>query len=166
MTFMPCNHTRPNMALNEDRSSTTKNCTLRVIGLTWTGNTMSPRDIVEAPLNYDNIRPGISRLEDINPICLITDTCRRSVELPESTRIRLTSKSLIPNVRIRASWCGCNIRLGSTGEKVIIPSIWWALPLVSPGRMELTCSRTEMARSNLCVFCLDLYSSSRRQPWI
>ena len=130
---MPCSQARPNMALNGDRSFTIENCTLRITGPTWTGNTMSPRDVVEAPLNPDNICPRFSRLEGENPICLITDTCNRLIELPGSTKICLTSKSLIPNIRIKASLCGCNIRLGSTEGKVITPSIGRALPLVNLG---------------------------------
>ena len=100
---MPCSKAPPNMALNGDRSSTIENCTFRVTGSAWTGNTMLPRDVVEAPLNPDNIRPGFSIFKGENPICLITDTCKRSVELLGSTKIRLTSKSLMPNVKIRAS---------------------------------------------------------------
>ena len=123
------------MALNENRSSTTENCTLRVTGLAWIGNTMSPRDVVEAPLNPDNIRLGFSRFNGVYPICLITDTCKRFAELPGSTKIHLTSKSLIPNVRIRASRCGCNIRLGSIGGKVITLSIEQVIPLVNLGWM-------------------------------
>ena len=143
MVFISCSHVRPNMALNGDRSSTTENCTFRVTGPAWTSNTMSPKDVVEAPLKPDNIRPGFSRVDVENPICLITDTCKRSAELPKSTNIRLTTKSLIPNVRMRASRCGCNIRLESTGGKMITPSIGRALLPTSPGRMELIYSRTE-----------------------
>ena len=111
------------MALNGDRFTTNENCTLRVIGPAWTGNMMLPKDIVEALLNPDNIVLGFFRFKGINPICLITDTCKRSGELPKSTKIRLTSKSLIPNVKIRASRCGCNVQLGSTGGKMITSSI-------------------------------------------
>ena len=85
------------------KSSTTKNCTLRMVGPAWTNNTMSPREVVAAPLNPEKIRPGFSRLEGSSPICLITDTYKRSIELPESIKIRLTSKSPIPRDRIRAS---------------------------------------------------------------
>ena len=166
MDFMPCNQERPNMALNGDKFATIENCTLRVTGLTWAGNTMSPKDVVEAPLNPDNIVLGFSRFKGINPICLITDTYKRSGELPRSTKIRLTSKSLILNVGIRASRCGCNIQLGSTGGKVITSSIGWALLLVNLGRMELTCARTETAQSSLYLFRLELYSSSRGPSWI
>ena len=87
---MPCSQARPSMALNGDKSSMTENFTFKVAGSAWKGNTMSPRDIVEAPLNPDNIRLGFSRFEDENPICLITDTCKRLIELPGSTKIRLT----------------------------------------------------------------------------
>ena len=106
---MPCNKVSPNMALNGDKSSTTENCTFRVTGSTWTGNTMSPKDVAEAQLNLDNIRPGFSKFEGENPICLITNTFKRSTELLGSTKICLTSKSLIPNIKIRASRYGCNI---------------------------------------------------------
>lgn len=114
---MSCSHVRPNMALNGDRSFTTENCTFRATGPTWTGNTMLPRDVVEAPLKTDNICPGFSRVNGENPICLITDTCKRSTKLPGSTKICLTSKLLIPNVRMRAYQCGCNMQLKSTGGK-------------------------------------------------
>lgn len=113
------------MALIGDMSSTIENCTFKVTGLAWTGSMMSSNDVVEAPLNPDNILPGFSILESENPICLITNTCKRSIELPGSTKIRLTSKSMIPNVRIRASRCGCNIRLGSTRGKSDY-LIYWA----------------------------------------
>ena len=80
-------------------------------------------EVVEASLNPDNIRPGFSKLGGMNPICLITDTCKRSAELPRSTKIRLTSKSPIPSVRIRASRCGYNTQTGSTRGKRITSSI-------------------------------------------
>lgn len=111
------------MALKGDKSFTIENYTLRATGLAWIGNTISPMDIVEASLNPDNIYPGFSKLEGMNPICLITDTCKRSAELPRSTKIVLTSKSSIPSVRIRASLCVCNTRTGSTKGKMITPSI-------------------------------------------
>lgn len=120
---MLCNQARPKIALKGDKSSTTENYTLRVTGSAWIGSTMSLMDVVEAPLNLDSIRPRFSRLEGTNPICLITDTCKRSVELPGSTIIHLMSKLPIPSVRIRASRCGCNTRVGSIGGKGIIPSI-------------------------------------------
>ena len=120
---MPCSQAHPNMALNGDRFATIENCTLRITGPAWTGNTMSPKDVVEASLNPDNVHLGFSKFEGLNPIYLIIDTCKRSGELPGSTKIHLTSKSLIPSVRIRTSRCGCNIRLGSTGGKVITSSI-------------------------------------------
>ena len=169
---------------------------LRMIGLAWTGSTTSQRKVVVAPLNPDKIRPGFSRLEGSSPIYLITDACKRSVKLPGSTRIRLTSKSLIPRVRIRASRYGCNIQVGSTRGKMIVPSIGWALPPVNqdtlplgyawslpldlsiagreevprtkPGsvRMELIRSHTDAARNSLCLFRLESYSSSRGPPWM
>ena len=125
---------------------------------------MSPRDVVEAQLNPDSIRSGFSRADDGNPICLNVDICNRSVELSRSTKICLTSKSLIPSIRMRASSCGCNTQLGSTGEKVMTSSIRRVPPLGNPSWMELTCSRTETTRSNLCFFYLELYFSSIGPP--
>ena len=154
------------MALKGDKSSTTENCTLRMIGLAWTGSTTSPREVVVAPLNPDKICPGFSRLEGSSPICLITNASKRSAELPRSTKIRLTSKSPIPRDRIRGSRCGCNSRVGSTGGKMIVSSIGWALPLVNPGWMELTRSHTDAACSSLCPFRLESYSSSRGPLWM
>ena len=139
---------------------------LRMTGSAWTGSTKSPREVVAAPLNPDKIRPGFSMLEGSSPICLITDACKRSVKLPGSTRIRLTSKSPIPRDMIRASRYGCNIRVGSIGEKMVVPSIRWALPLVNPGQTELIRSRTNTARNSLCLFRLESYSSSRGPPWM
>ena len=100
------------MTLKGDKYCTTENCTLRVTGPAWTGSTMSPNEVVAAPLNPDKIRPGFSRPIRLRPMWLITDACKRSAELPGSTRMRLTSKSLIPRDRMRTSWCGCNIRVG------------------------------------------------------
>ena len=120
---MLCNQVRPRIALKGDKSSTTDNCTLRVIGPAWIGSTISPRDVVEAPLNLDSIRPGFSKLEGINPICLTTNTCKKSVELPGSTGILLTSKSPIPNVKMRVSRCCCNTWARSTRGKRITSSI-------------------------------------------
>ena len=100
---MSCSHVRPMMALNGDKSSTIKNCTFRIIGPTWTGNMTSPRDVVETPLNPNTIRLGFSRADDGNPICLNADIYNRSTELLGSIKIRLTSKSLIPSVRMRVS---------------------------------------------------------------
>ena len=100
---MPCSHVRPMMALNEDKSSITKNCMFRITGSAWTGNMISPREVVEAPLNPDSIRPRFSRADGGNSFCLNADICNRSTELLGSTNICLTSKSLIPNVRMRAS---------------------------------------------------------------
>ena len=139
---------------------------LRMTGPAWTGSTTSPREVVVAPLNPEKIRPGFSMSDSSSPICLITDACKRLAELSGSTRIRLTSKSPIPRDRMRASQCGCNIRMGSTRGKMIVPSIGWALPQVNPGRMELTRSRTDAARSSLCFFRLELYSSSSGPPWM
>ena len=154
------------MALKGDKSSTTENCTLRMIEPAWTGSTTSPRDVVAAPLNPDKIHPRLSRLEGSSPICLITDAYKRLVELPGSTKIRLTSKYPIPRDRIRTSQCGCNIRMGSTRGKMIVLSIRWALPPVNLGRTELIRSRTDATRSNLCLFRLESYSSSRGPPWM
>ena len=162
MAFMLCSQMRPKMALKGDKSSTTENNTFRVTGLAWIGNIMSPSDVVEAPLNPDNILPGFSRLDGMNLICLTTETCKRSAEL--DGRILFTLKSPIPNVRMRASRCGCNTQAGSIGGKTMAPSIGWMLPLANLGRMELICSRTVAARNNLCLFLLELYSSSRGPP--
>lgn len=152
------------MVLERDKSSTTVNCTLRVTVPTWTGSTTSLREVVEAQLNLNKIHHGFSRLEGTSPICLITDTCKRSVELQGSTKIRLTLKSQIPRDRIRAFQCGCNIHTGSTKGKMIVPSIGWALSLVNSSRMELTRSQTEAACNSLCFFRLKLYSSSWGPP--
>ena len=48
------------MALYGDKSSTTNNRMLSVMGPTWMGNTL-PKEVVVAPLNQDNSRPGFSR---------------------------------------------------------------------------------------------------------
>ncbi|KAL6319765.1 hypothetical protein AAG906_036823 [Vitis piasezkii] len=101
-----------------------------------------------------------------SPIYLITDACKRSTELPGSTKIRLMLKSPIPRDRIRALRYGCNIRVGSTRGKMIVPSIRWALPPVNPGRMELIRSHTDAAHSSLCLFRLESDSSSRGPPWM
>ena len=166
MTFILCNQVRLEIALKGDKSSTTDNCTLRVTSPTWIDSTISPRDVVEAPLNPNSIRFGFSRLEGINPICLTTNTCKRFVKLPGSTRICLTSKSPISSVRMRASWYGYNTQGGSIGGKRITPSIGWALPLASLGWMELICSRTVVDHSSLCLFLLELYSSSNGPSWM
>lgn len=163
---MSCSHVRPNMALNGDRSFTIENCTFRATKPAWTGNTMLPRDVVEAPLKPNNIRPRFSRVNGENPICLITDTCKRSTELLGSTKIRLTSKLLIPNVRMRASQCGCNMRLKSTEGKVITPSIRHTLLPTSLSWMKLIRSRTETTQNSLCLFRLELYSSLMGPPWM
>lgn len=111
------------MTLKGDNSCTTENCTLRVTGPAWTGSIMSPKDVVEDPLNPDKIRPGFSRPVRLCPIWPMTDACTRSAELPGSTKTRLTSKSPIPRERMRASRCGCSVRVGSTGGKMIVPSM-------------------------------------------
>ena len=148
------------MTLKGDKSCTTENCTLRVTGPAWTGSTISPKEVVVVPLNLDKIRPGFSRPIRLRPMWLITDACTRSAELPGSTRMPLTSKSPIPRDRMRVSRCGCNIRVGSTGGKMIVPSMGRGpLPVIS-GRMELTRSLTDVARNSLCFFRLESYSSS------
>ena len=157
---------RPKMTLKGDKSPTIENCTLRVTGPAWTGSTMSHREVVVAPLNPNKIRPGFSKPDSSRAIWLTTDACKRSIELPGSIRIRLTSKSPISRDMIRASRCGCNIRVGSTGEKTIVPFIGWALPSVTPGRMVLTRSHTDASCNNFCLFRLELYSSSSGSPWI
>ena len=166
MTFMPWSHVCPIMALKGERSPTTKNYTFWVTGPTWTSNTTSPREIVDASLNSDNIRLGFSKTKGESLICLYADICKRLVELPESTKILLTSKSPIPNVRIKASSCGWSTRLGLTRGKVIIPSIGCMLLLGKLYWMELICSLTETAQSNLCLFRLELYFSSITPPWM
>lgn len=86
---MPCSQVCPDMVLNGNRSSTIENCTFRVIGSAWIGNTMLPRDVVKAPLNPDNIHPGISRFDGENPICLITDTVRGRLSYSDRPRFVL-----------------------------------------------------------------------------
>ena len=154
------------MTLKGDKSCTIENCTLRVTGPAWTSNTMSPKEVVDALLNPDRIRPGFSRPMRLCPMWLMTDACTRSVELPGSTRMRLTSKSPISKDRMRASQCGCNIQVGSTGRKMIVPFMRRGPPSVIPGRMELTRLRTDAARNNFCLFRLESYSSSHGPPLI
>ncbi|WJZ81031.1 hypothetical protein VitviT2T_000894 [Vitis vinifera] len=148
------------MTLKGNKSCTTENCTLRVTGPAWTSSTISPKEVVDASLNPDKIRPGFSRPVRLRPMWLMTDACIRSVELPGSTSMCLTSKSPISKDRMKASRYGCNIRVGSTGGKMIVPSIGRGPPPVIPGRMELTCSRTDVARNNFYLFRLESYSSS------
>ena len=81
---------------------------------------MSPKEVVDDPLNPDRIRPGFSRPVRLCPMWLTTDACTRSAELPGSTRMHLTSKSPISRDMMRASRCGCNILVGSTGGKMIV----------------------------------------------
>ena len=156
------------MTLKGDKYCTTENCTLRVTGPAWTDSTISPKEVVDASLNPDKIRPGFLRPVRLRPIWLMTDACTRSIELPGSTRMRLTSKS--PISRDRASRCGCNIRVGSTGGKMIVPFMGRGLPSppspVILGRMELTRSRTDVACNNLCLFRFESYSSSNGPPLI
>ena len=154
------------MTLKGDKSCTTENCTLRVTGPAWIGSIMSPKEVVDDPLNSDRIRPGFSRPVRLCPMWLTTDACTRSAELPGSTRIRLTSKSPISRDMMRASRCGCNIRVGSTGGKMIVPSMGQGPPPVIPGRMELIRSRTDAAHNNFCLFHLESYSSSDGTPLI
>ena len=116
-------HVHPMMALKDDKSSTTENCTFWVTGPAWTGNTTSPREVVEAPLNPNSIRPRFFMVDGGSLICLYVDIYKRSVELLGSIKICFTSKSLIPSVRIRVSSCGYSTQLGSIGGNVIISSI-------------------------------------------
>lgn len=51
------------MALYGDKSSNIENCMLSVTEPAWTGNTTSPWEVVVAPLNPDNSRPGFSRVD-------------------------------------------------------------------------------------------------------
>ena len=105
---MSCNHVRPMIVLNRDKSSTTENYTFRIIGPAWTTNTISPKEVVEASLNPNSIRTGFSKADGGNSICLNADICNRSAKLFGSTKIYLTSKSLILSVRMRVSLYGCN----------------------------------------------------------
>lgn len=100
---MSCNQVRPMMSLKGNKSSTIENCTLRTTGPAWMSSTTSSIEVVDAPLNPDSIRLGFFKVDNENPICLNVDICNRSVELLRSTKIRLTSNSLIPSVRMRAS---------------------------------------------------------------
>lgn len=109
------------------------------------GNMTSPREVVDAPLNSNNIYPGFSKVDGGSPICLYVDICKRSTELPGSIRTLLTLKSLIPSVKIKASSCGYSTWFGSIGEKVIIPSTRHVPPHGRLCWMELTCSLTEAA---------------------
>ena len=161
---MSCSHVRPMMALNRDKSSTIKNCMFRITGPSWTGNTTSARDVVETPLNPNSIRLRFSKAGNGNPICLNADICNRLAELPGSTKIRLTLKSLIPRVRTKTSSWDYNTQLESIGGKVITPSIGHVSPLGKLGWMEVTCSLTEANQSNLCFFHLELYFSSTSLP--
>ena len=120
------------MTLKGDKSCTTENCMLRVTGPTWTGSTMSPKEVVNDPLNPYKIRLGFSRPMRLCPMWLTTDACTRSAELPGSTRMRLTSKSPISRDMMRASRCGCNIRVGFTGGKMIVPSMGRGPPPLPP----------------------------------
>ena len=166
MTFILWSHVRPMMALKWDKSSTTKNYTFWVIGPACTGNTMSPKEIVKAPLNPDSIHPGFSKVDGRSPIWLYTDICKRSIELPGSIKTLLTSKLLIPGVKIKASSCDCRTRLGSIGEKVIILSIGRAPPPNKLCWMELAYSLMEVTCNSLFLFHLELYFSSMRPPWM
>ena len=158
-------HVRPMMALKGDKSSTIENCTFWITSPAWTGSTTSPRE-VEALLNPDSIRMGFSRVDGGNPICLYADICNRSVELLGLIKICLTSKSFIPNVRIRASSCGYNTWLGSIRGNVIVSSTRHAPSLGKLCWMESTYSLTKVFRSSLCLFLLELYFSSTKPPWM
>ena len=124
------------MTSKGDKPCTTENCMLRVTGPAWIGSTISPKEVVDAPLNPDKIRPGFSRPARLRPMWLMTDACTRSVELPRSTRMRLTSKSPISRDKMRVSRCGCNIRVGSTGGKMIISSMGQGPPSPSYPRQD------------------------------
>ena len=114
---------RPKITLKGDKSCTTENCTLRVTRPAWTNSTISPNEVVDAPLNPDKIRPRFSRPVRMCPMWLMTDACTRSTKLPGSTRMCLTLKFSISRDKMRASQCGCNIRVGSTDGKMIVPSM-------------------------------------------
>ena len=154
------------MTLKGDKSCTTENCTLRVTGSAWTGSTISPKEVVDDPLNPERIRPGFSRPVRLWPMWLTNDACTRSSELPGLTKMRLTSKSPISRDRMRVSRCGYNIRVGSAGGKMIVPSMGRGPPPAIPGRMELKSSRTDASGNNLCFFRLESYSSSIGPPLI
>ena len=64
---------------------------------------MSPKDIVVAPLNPDNIRSGFSKAVGRSLICLKADIYKRLAELPVLIKTLLTSNPFIPSVRIKAS---------------------------------------------------------------
>ena len=148
------------------KGDTTENYTLRVTGSAWTGSTMSPKDVVDNPLNPDRICPGFSRPVRLCPMWLTTNACTRSAELPGSTKMRLTSKSTTSRDKMRVSRCGCSVRVGSTSGKMIVPSMGRGPPSVTLGRIELTRSHTNVARNNFCLFHLESYSSSDGPPLI
>ena len=154
------------MTLKGDKYCTTENCTLRVTGPAWTDSTISPKEVVDAPLNPDKIRPRFSRPVRLCPMWLMIDACIRSTELPGSTKMGLTSKFPISRDRMRALRCGCNIRVGSTGGKMIVPSMGRGPLQVIPGRMELIRSCTNASRNNLYFFHLESCSSSDGPPLI
>ncbi|RVW19211.1 hypothetical protein CK203_100125 [Vitis vinifera] len=88
---------------------------------------------------------------------------KRSTELPGSTKIHLTSKSLVPKVRIRASSWGCNTQLWSTGGKVITPSIRCVPPGGKPGPQALpTLLKAITVRK--CAYP-SLIVHSPKRPW-
>ncbi|RVX20600.1 hypothetical protein CK203_002922 [Vitis vinifera] len=101
--------------------------------------------MVDDPLNPDKIRPGFSRPARLCPIWPMTDACTRSAELPGQPRYVL-HQNLLFLERMRASRCGCSVRVGSTGGKMIVPSMGRGPSPVRPGRMELMRSRID-ARS-------------------
>ena len=137
----------PMMALKGDKSSTIENHMFWVIGPAYTGNTTSPKEFVEAPLNPDSIHLGFSRVDGRSPICLYANIYKRLVELPGLIKTLLTSNPLIPSIRIRASLYGCRTQLGFIGGKVVIPSTRCALPPDKLCWMELTCSLIEATQS-------------------
>ncbi|RVX20132.1 hypothetical protein CK203_004760 [Vitis vinifera] len=97
-----------------------------------------PKDVVEDPLNPDKIRPGFSRPETVSHVA--TNACTRS---PNCLGQQDTPhRSLLSRDKMRASRCGCSVRVGSTGGKMIVPSMGRG-PLLSPGRMELMRSRID-----------------------
>ena len=102
-----------------------------MIGLACTGNTTSPKEFVKAPLNPDSIHLGFSRVDGRSPICLYANIYKRLVELPGLIKTLLTSNSLIPSIRIRASLYGYRTQLRFIGGKVVIPSTGCALPQTS-----------------------------------
>ena len=91
------------MALYGPRSSMTKNKTCSVIGLAFTGSTISSRVKVVALLKPDSKHATEFSVSIESFICLKAGNCNKSVALPGSTKTLCTSKSLIQRVSTKAS---------------------------------------------------------------